>query len=674
MVDRVGQQFGNYRLIRMLGEGAFAEVYLGEHIYLGTQAAIKVLHTQLHSDDTEKFRAEARTIAHLVHPHIVRVLEFGIEGKTPFLVMDYAPYGTLRQRHPRGVPLPLGTIVSYITQVAVALQYAHDEKLIHRDVKPENMLLGRRGEILLSDFGIALVAQSSRYQATQDMAGTMAYMAPEQIQGKPRPASDQYSLGIVVYEWLSGDRPFHGSITEIVGQHLSVPPPPLHGRIPMVSPDAEQVVMTALAKDPRQRFASVEAFATALEQASQSGVTTFVKSPTPAEQPPRMTTLPGQPPLSTVGITPPNPLSPFSFEATPPSQPPLSTVGAMPSGGQPWSSPPTDQIGRFTQSPQPKKGPRFGFIIGTVILLVALIGGSVFFFTLNRPHSSTGNNPGTTGNGTNVSTTASGGTTPHTSPATTTITPPNDLITTGTLTIGSDTTYPPQEYIDPATHQPAGFDIDLITAMAQRMGLKTNIVTTNFGTIIDKLAAKHFDVVMSAVSITPLRQSKVEFVPYFSAGESLLVQKGNPHNIKSTADLCGLLVGVQTGTIEEVDLNTASRTCQSTGKPAIKLTVLSDQAAVVQLLANNRVVATYEDSPVTDYYIKLNPGRFEVGGPVVNAGPEGIVVRKGDTSMFNAIKAAFAQLKAAGTYHSLILKWGLTNEEISMVDRRLTIT
>ena len=194
MADRVGQQFGNYRLIRMLGEGAFAEVYLGEHIYLGTQAAIKVLHNQLTSDDTEKFGAEARIIAHLIHPHIVRVLEFGVEGKTPFLVMDYAPNGSLRQRYPRGVTLPLGIIVPYVKQVADALQYAHNEKLIHRDVKPENMLLGRHGEVLLSDFGIALVAQSSRYQSTQDMAGTMAYMAPEQIQGKPRPASDQYSL------------------------------------------------------------------------------------------------------------------------------------------------------------------------------------------------------------------------------------------------------------------------------------------------------------------------------------------------------------------------------------------------------------------------------------------------------------------------------------------------
>src|ERR1017187_759502 len=95
MVDRVGQQLGNYIIVRKLGEGAFADVYLGEHVHLGTYAAIKVLHTQLHSGDIEKFRSEARTVAHLIHPHIVRVLEFGVEGSTPFLVMDYAADGTL---------------------------------------------------------------------------------------------------------------------------------------------------------------------------------------------------------------------------------------------------------------------------------------------------------------------------------------------------------------------------------------------------------------------------------------------------------------------------------------------------------------------------------------------------------------------------------------------------
>src|SRR5207249_11061498 len=166
---------------------------------------IKVLHGQLASNYREGFLSEARTIAHLRHPHIIQVLDFGIESMTPFLVMDYAPHGTLRQRHPRGTLLPLDTVVTYVTQVAQALQYAHQEKVIHRDIKPENMLLGRSNEVLLSDFGIAIISQSSRQQQAQDAAGTLAYMAPEQLQGKPRPASDQYALGIVVYEWLCGD-------------------------------------------------------------------------------------------------------------------------------------------------------------------------------------------------------------------------------------------------------------------------------------------------------------------------------------------------------------------------------------------------------------------------------------------------------------------------------------
>ena len=267
MADRVDQQFGNYQLIRLLGEGGFAEVYLGEHIHLGTQAAIKVLHTQLTSSDLDKFRNEARTIARLIHPHIVRVLEFGVEDTTPFLVMDYAPHGTLRQCHPKGTCLPFNTIVSYVNQIANALQYAHEEKVIHRDIKPENMLIGRRDDILLSDFGIAMEAKSSLYQSVQEMAGTIAYMAPEQIQGKPRPASDQYSLGIVVYEWLCGDRPFHGLLNELVGQQLYALPPSLHEKAPTIPYDVEQVVMKALTKDPHQRYVNVQAFAAALQEA-----------------------------------------------------------------------------------------------------------------------------------------------------------------------------------------------------------------------------------------------------------------------------------------------------------------------------------------------------------------------------------------------------------------------
>jgi serine/threonine protein kinase len=269
MADRIGEQIGNYTLTRLLGKGGFAEVYLGEHIYLKTNAAIKVLHVQLTDEEIEKFLREARTIAHLEHPNIVRVFEFGMEGSSPYLVMNYAVNGSLRQRHSHGKQVAIPTVLHYVLQIASALQYIHNQKLIHRDIKPRNLLIGSKNEILLSDFGVALLALSSRHQSIQDMAGTITYMAPEQIQGKPRLASDQYSLGVVIYEWLCGELPFKGTFNEIASQHLLTPPPSLREKIPTISPDIEAVVMKALSKDPQQRFQTILAFAAAFEQACE---------------------------------------------------------------------------------------------------------------------------------------------------------------------------------------------------------------------------------------------------------------------------------------------------------------------------------------------------------------------------------------------------------------------
>jgi serine/threonine protein kinase len=211
MTDRVGQQFGNYRLVTLLGQGGFAEVYLGQHIRLSLQAAIKVLHTHLTGSEAKHFYQEAETIAKLTQPSIVRIFDYDVQDGMPFLVMDYAPNGSLRRRYPKGTVVPLAQIVSCVKQVADALQYAHDHKFIHRDVKPENMLLGRHEEVLLSDFGLAALSHSSGSLSTHEAAGTLPYMAPEQIEGHPREASDQYALGCVVYEWLCGSRPFEGS-------------------------------------------------------------------------------------------------------------------------------------------------------------------------------------------------------------------------------------------------------------------------------------------------------------------------------------------------------------------------------------------------------------------------------------------------------------------------------
>jgi serine/threonine protein kinase len=279
MPDRIGQQLANYRLISILGQGGFADVYLGEHIYLNTLAAIKVLQMRLTDEDKLSFLEEARTIARLRHPSIVRILEYDVVEGIPFLIMEYAPNGTLRQCHPKGSVLPPASIVTYVRQVAAALQYAHDRKLIHRDVKPENMLLSYKNEVLLSDFGLAVIVQSSR-DRLQTVAGTVTYMAPEQLQGRACPASDQYALAAVVYEWLSGERLFSGSFIEVATQHILVPPPSLCSKLPELPAAIDHVIQKALAKIPEQRFTSVLEFAKAFEQVCQAGVSKQNKSET----------------------------------------------------------------------------------------------------------------------------------------------------------------------------------------------------------------------------------------------------------------------------------------------------------------------------------------------------------------------------------------------------------
>src|SRR5713226_801388 len=175
MNDRTGQHLLNYILIRKLGQGGFGEVWLGEHVHLKTQVAIKVLYqVQLPSDEEEKFRKEAQTIANLKHSNIIRVLDYGIqESKSePFLVMEYAPKGSLRERYPKGTVVSPHHILSYVNQVASALQYAHEHRVIHRDVKPENMLLDDSNKIWLSDFGIAVVYETTSSPITVDRLGT----------------------------------------------------------------------------------------------------------------------------------------------------------------------------------------------------------------------------------------------------------------------------------------------------------------------------------------------------------------------------------------------------------------------------------------------------------------------------------------------------------------------
>ncbi len=313
MIDRTGEQIGNYRLTKLLGSGGFAHVYLGRHVYLDSPAAIKVMYINITQEDWESFRAEARTLVRLVHPRIIRLLDFGLDGQIPYLVMDYAPHGTIRQCVQPGERLPLTTVVEYTNQLASALQYAHDQKVIHRDIKPENILLGANNELLLTDFGIAVVVQGTSTHVTQETAGTIAYIAPEQLQSHARPASDQYSLGVMVYEWLTGKRPFTGAFAELALKHIKTPPPPLHEMLPDIPPEVEQVVLTALAKDPKQRFESIQAFATALERAVKTAQALASQATILSIQPLQQPALTASPAMPVPSL--PSRVDPISFPA-----------------------------------------------------------------------------------------------------------------------------------------------------------------------------------------------------------------------------------------------------------------------------------------------------------------------------------------------------------------------
>lgn len=322
--NRIGEVLGNYILLKRVGQGNFAEVYLGEHRYLERPAAIKILHVSMSPATHEAFRHEAKLIAHLQHPHIVQVLDFGIQDQTPYLAMDYLANGTLRMKYPKGTRLSPEQIITSVKQIASALDYAHAHHIIHRDIKPENLLLTAKDEIVVSDFGIAVVQHTLASLSAHHWAGTPVYMAPEQVQGHSCPASDQYALAVMVYEWVCGAPPFPGpGVVALFGQHLYQPPPSICERVPELPQAVEDAIFGALAKDPGQRFACVQDFADVLEEA-------YLATQSLQTMPSQKSMLPGAVPR------------PFSLAASPP--PPAQQ--AFPA---PMTKPQTDTTSSFGQ-------------------------------------------------------------------------------------------------------------------------------------------------------------------------------------------------------------------------------------------------------------------------------------------------------------------------------------
>src|SRR5512135_1683966 len=285
MENWVGKTLGKVQIESLIGRGGVAEVYLGTHTTLERKVAVKILRNldDESSDKLERFKREARVIAKLRHPNIVQVFDFDTIDNNPYLVMEFIEGPSLSKYlnalHQNKGRLPFPQIIRLIRAVASALQYAHNNGIVHRDVKPGNILLtspSRRIEIgkplpddfepVLTDFGLVRLMDQHRQTTTGHIAGTPAYMSPEQSRGEATDGrGDVYSLGVVLYEMLAGDVPFDGESTvSILLKQVTEPPPPIRG----LSPAMQNVLDHALAKNVKGRFQTPMEFADAFSAAA----------------------------------------------------------------------------------------------------------------------------------------------------------------------------------------------------------------------------------------------------------------------------------------------------------------------------------------------------------------------------------------------------------------------
>ena len=265
----------DFVLERELGRGGMAVVYLGRDAHLNRKVAVKVLPPELTygggGSMIERFKREAQTAAKLDHPNIIPVFRVSTGGTLFWYVMKYLDGEALNDILEREGQLPIERAVDIVTQVAGALDYAHQNQVVHRDVKPANVLVDKRGWCTVTDFGIAKALDANTLTASGSIIGTPYYMSPEQCKGKKvGPAADQYSLAVMTFQMLGGHVPFTGdSAIEIVHKHVADPVPPLGVLRPNLSNKVIQVVERGLAKNAEERFASVADFAVALKGAAQ---------------------------------------------------------------------------------------------------------------------------------------------------------------------------------------------------------------------------------------------------------------------------------------------------------------------------------------------------------------------------------------------------------------------
>jgi serine/threonine protein kinase/tetratricopeptide (TPR) repeat protein len=300
-----GEAFGRYRLLRRLGQGAMGTVYLAHDTQLDRPVALKMPHFHAGEDPDAlaRFHREARAVATLDHPNICHVYDVGeIEGR-PYFTMAYVEGQSLGEYLRAHSPLPQRQAVEIVYRLALALEEAHALGIIHRDLKPSNIMMNKRGEPVVMDFGLVRrINQDVRLTQEGSAMGTPAYMPPEQVNGDLAamgPGCDIYSLGVVLYELLTGQVPFHGGLAAIMTRILTDPPPPPRTLRPDLDARLEAVCLQALAKAPADRFPSMKAFADALADAQAPG----------SVRAPQRTSRPSQQEALVTAVLPPKPVA-----------------------------------------------------------------------------------------------------------------------------------------------------------------------------------------------------------------------------------------------------------------------------------------------------------------------------------------------------------------------------
>src|SRR5579863_2962224 len=290
-----------YRVVTRVGSGGMADVYAVEDMQLGRRVAVKLLHERFAQDEefVERFRREASSAASLSHANIVNVYDRGQWGGTYYIAMEYLDGRSLDAIVREEAPLPPDHAIELTEQVLRAARFAHRRGVVHRDLKPHNVIVDEEGRVKVTDFGIAQ-AGASEITQTGSIMGTARYLSPEQAQGNPvSPRSDLYAIGVMLYELLTGTVPFEGdSVVAIALRHLSEPPRPPSSLVPSISPALDAIVLRALAKSPDQRFADADEFLAALENESarirgDSGAHTAALAPVVVSPPALYPTPPG---------------------------------------------------------------------------------------------------------------------------------------------------------------------------------------------------------------------------------------------------------------------------------------------------------------------------------------------------------------------------------------------